>query len=80
MQEVIELLLHVARQHRLQVVDVRLRVVEILEEFQTVGQAGKDGELPLKRVFPEVQVKRGHIIYLARLPIGVSLHITGKSV
>merc|ERR1719500_231223 len=72
LQEVVELLLHVARQHRLQVADVRLGVVEVLQELETIRQAGKDGEFPFERVLPKVQVEGGDIVYLARLPIGVS--------
>ena len=78
LQEVVELLLHIARQHRLQVVDVRLGVVEVLQELETIRQAGKDGEFTLERVLPEVQVEGGHIVYLARLPIGVGLHKSVK--
>ena len=46
-EEVEELRLHRGRHHGLEVFDVGLRVVEVLEQSEAVGQAAEDCKLPL---------------------------------
>ena len=48
-----------------------LGVVKVFKKLEAVAQAGKDGELALEGVLPEEQVEDGHVLCLARLPVGV---------
>ena len=54
LQELVELLLDAGREHRAEVGDVCLAVVEVLQQLNAVAQASKDGELALERVLPGI--------------------------
>ena len=61
LEELVELLLDAGGQHGAQVGDVRLAVVEVLQQFDAVTQPGEDGEFSFKRIFPE------NILFLGEL-------------
>ena len=66
-------LFHIGGQDCLQIRDIGLRVVEVIEELETVGETGEDGELALERVLAEVEVEGSNVIDFARFPIGIGL-------
>jgi hypothetical protein len=45
--------------------------VKVFQELKTLGQPGKDGELAMEGALPEEEVKDGHVLGPAGLPIGV---------
>ena len=47
--------------------------MEVIEELETVGETGEDGELALERVLAEVEVEGSNVIDFARFPIGIGL-------
>ncbi len=57
--------------HRARNIPTAVRVMEILQELETVCQPSKDSKLSLERILPEEQVKDGCVVYLARLPVCV---------
>ena len=48
-----------------------VRVVKILQEFEALGQASKDGELSVERIFSEEQIKNCHVIHSSSFPVRV---------
>ena len=45
--------------------------MEVLQELEALGQAGEDGELAVERILAEEEVKDGHVVDPAGLPVGV---------
>ena len=45
--------------------------MKILQEFEALCQAGKDGELSVERIFSEEKVKNCHVIHSASFPVRV---------
>ena len=59
LKELEELLLHGGGQHRPEIGDVCLTVVEVLQQLETVSETSKDGELSLERILPVQQSQDG---------------------
>ena len=53
--------------------------MEVIEELETVGETGEDGELALERVLAEVEVEGSNVIDFARFPIGIGLKASDTS-
>ena len=71
-QIVEKFLFDVRRENPFQVSNVAVRVLEIVQEFDTFLQSGEDGELAVEGIFSKKQIENCEIIYFARFPIGIS--------
>ena len=48
-----------------------VRVLEVLEEPEAIGQPREDGELPVEGILAEEQVEHGVVLDAVGLPVGV---------